>query len=424
MRVLFVHQNFPGQFRHVAAALAARPEHEVAALCINDRPAPKGVRVFRYRPKHSSSSKIHPFAADFETKLIRGEASAYAAQRLKEQGFSPYIICGHHGWGELLFLRDIWPKARMLTYIEFFFRHDTDFNFDPEFASDSLSSRFGLRVKNANTLLTLDVSDWAVTPTRWQWQQIPREYQSKVSVTHDGIDTDAVRPNRHASIKLGRLETRLLPGDEVITFVNRNLEPYRGYHVFMRAIPEILKRRPKARVVIVGGDQVSYGRKAPAGQTWKSIFLNEIATRVDLERVHFVGNLPYATYLHLLQISAVHVYLTYPFVLSWSMLEAMACECLVIGSATPPVQEVIRDGINGVLVDFFSIEQITAAVVKALETPKAHYEIRKEARRTIKSKYDLTRVCLPEQLRLIEEVARSAASLSHMKSGQPARSSG
>jgi glycosyltransferase involved in cell wall biosynthesis len=410
MRVLFVHQNFPGQYPHIAAALAAKPGNEIVALAINDRKVPKGVQLCRYRPKYASTPNIHSLAGDFEAKVIRGEAAAHAAMQLKTKGFVPDVICGHHGWGELLFLRDVWPNSRILSYIEFFYRSDTDFDFDPEFANTSMAARFALRAKNANTLLTLDSVDHGITPTKWQWQQLPQEYKNKVSVIHDGIDTNVVRPNRNASIKLGRLHKELRYGDEIITFVNRNLEPYRGYHIFMRSLPEILKRRPKARAVIIGGDQVSYGKKPPGGQNWKSIFLNEVAPRLDMERVHLVGNIPYDVYLKVLQVSAAHVYLTYPFVLSWSMLEAMASECLLIGSATPPVQEVVQDGNNGLLVDFFSTEQIAETVIKALEHPKQYLTLRKEARRTIQQNYDLKSKCLPAQLALLDQVATTGSS--------------
>ena len=197
----------------------------------------------------------------------------------------------------------------------------------------------------------------------------------------------------------------LRPRDEVITFVNRQLEPYRGYHVFMRALPEILKRRPEAQVLIVGGNGVSYGRKPPEGKSWRTIFLDEVRDRIDMSRVHFLGQIPKPDFLSMLQVSSCHVYLTYPFVLSWSMLEAMANECLVIGSATPPVQEVIEDGRNGLLVDFHSPEQVATAVVRALARPEAYLPLREAARRSILDRYDLHSRCLPDLIRLIDTVA-------------------
>lgn len=406
MRILFIHQNFPAQYKHIVAALAADPKNEIVALAQSKKPIPNRVKLVIYGVSRSSTAEIHPLAADFETKIIRGEAAARAAEKLKAEGFTPDIVCGHPGWGEMLFIRDVWPESRILSYQEFFYRSiGSDFNFDPEFGGVSNEGLWRLRVKNAGGLLTLEASDWNICPTRWQWQQLPECFRRVSSVIHDGVDTDEVRPNPKAHIQLGRDRVICRPGDEVVTFVNRNLEPYRGYHSFMRALPEIMRRRPKARVVLVGGDQVSYGRSPGAGQSYKEIFLKEVQPQLDMSRVHYVGKIPYATYLQLLQVSAAHVYLTYPFVLSWSMLESMAAGCLVIGSRTPPVEEVLKADENGLLVDFFSPQEIAETVIRALEKPQAYRELRRAARKTIVERYDLKRTCLPAHLSLIRNVA-------------------
>ncbi|MFE1598265.1 glycosyltransferase family 4 protein [Methylobacterium sp. ID0610] len=405
MRVLFVHQNFPGQYRHVAPALAARPGHAVVALGINPAPPLPGVRHLRYPVAGRSTPGIHRLAQDFETKVLRGEAAARAAFGLKAEGFTPDVICGHPGWGETLFLKDVWPETRLLSFVEFSYSaRGADVGFDPEFPAREGEGLFPVRARNAGQFLAFEASDRLVSPTRWQASRVPAPFHDRLSVIHDGIDTDLVRPDPRARITFDRDGLTLAPGDEVVTFVNRNLEPYRGYHSFMRALPEILRRRPRARAVLVGGTDVSYGARPPAGRTWRDIFLDEVKADLDLSRVHFVGRVPYATYLNLLQVSAAHVYLTYPFVLSWSMLEAMAAGCVVIGSATAPVEEVIRDGENGVLVDFFSPGAIAGAVVRALAEPEAHRPLRAAARRTAEG-YDLKRICLPQHLRLIEDVA-------------------
>ena len=406
MRILFVHQAFPGQYLRLAPALAADPSNEVVALGINAAPAMGGVRHVRYAPERSSSPSIHPLATDFETKVIRGDSAARAALKLKTEGFVPDVICGHPGWGETLFLKDVWPETKILSFIEFNYKADgADVGFDPEFPLVDVPARFAVRVKNAHIFLAYNESDWLISPTRWQASQIPSVYADRVSVIHDGIDTEAVQPDRRAAVTLGSAGVRLKPGDEVVTFVNRNLEPYRGYHSFIRALPEILRRRPRARAVLVGGNGVSYGRASPTGRSYRDIFLDEVKADLDLSRVHFVGQLPYSAYVNLLQVSAAHVYLTYPFVLSWSLLEAMAAECAVIGSATSPVQEVIRDGENGVLVDFFSHDAIAAAVIDALAKPHAHRAMRRAARRTVVEGYDLRTVCLPRQIALVRDVA-------------------
>ena len=266
--------------------------------------------------------------------------------------------------------------------------------------------RVPMQVRARNTAMTLALldADRGVAPTRWQASRFPDDLRAKIDVIHEGIDTDLLHPSPRAEVRLRRDGVVLRPGDEVITFVNRNLEPHRGYHIFMRALPAILARRPKARVVIVGGDGASYGPPPPGGGSWKQLFLDEVQGSLDMARVHFVGRVAHGTLLQLLQISAAHVYLTYPFVLSWSMLDAMSAGALVIGSRTPPVEEVIKSGRNGVLVDFFDVDGLADAVVDALANPEAYRAMRAAARQTVMERYDLRRVCLPAWMRLLEDV--------------------
>jgi glycosyltransferase involved in cell wall biosynthesis len=242
-----------------------------------------------------------------------------------------------------------------------------------------------------------DFADAGISPTLWQRDTYPHSFQSRISVIHDGIDTDLAAPDINAYVTINNV-IKLNKSNEIITFVNRNLEPYRGYHIFMRSLPALLKEKPNAHVIIVGGDKVSYGAAAPAGQSWKSIFLNEVIDRIDKSRVHFVGNLSYKNFIKVLQVSTVHVYLTYPFVLSWSLLEAMSVGCAIVGSKTAPVEEVIEHGINGVLVDFFDKELLTQEIVKLLENPNLRKELGHAARNTILASYDLRSICLPQQL--------------------------
>ena len=405
MRVLFVHQNFPAQYVHLALALAANLKNEVVALCINSRKDIPNLRTVRYSLKRGSTVGIHPLAEDFEAKMLRGESAALAALTLKGQGFSPDIICGHTGWGETIFLKDVWPEAKLLSFLEFFYKASgADVAFDPEFSKVDQQASFKVRSKNAGLFLALDASDAFVSPTRWQARQFPSIYAKKIDVIHDGIDTDILKPNAAARITLGRDRVTLGPEDEIITFVNRNLEPYRGYHIFMRSLPEIMQKRRNVRIVIVGGNDVSYGAPPPQGQTYRELYFNEILPLVDASRIHFVGNIPYSAFLALLQVSSVHIYLTYPFVLSWSLIEAMATECAIVASATPPVEEFISNCENGILVDFFSPEAIAKAVVAILEKPEAYKQMRKNARETAVTSCDLTRVCLPNQIALINRL--------------------
>ncbi len=406
MNVLFVHQNFPGQFRHSATALAADKRNKVVSLGINAPAYPTpGVMVGRYGIKRKPIKDLPPLLQDFQSKVLRGEAAAAAAVELGRKGFTPDVLVVHPGWGEQLFLKDVWPNAPMLSFMEFFYRSEGfDTNFDPEFSKDSVPARMRTRIKNVNHLSALDATDWCYSPTHWQRSSLPEAHQARTSVIFDGIDTDFIAPDAGAVFTLpdGR---NVRHGDEVLTFVNRNLEPYRGFHIFMRALPAIQKARPDAITLMVGGDDVSYGARPTGGGSWKEVLLKEVGDRLDMSRIAFLGRIPYAEYRKLLQVSRVHAYLTYPFVLSWSMLEALAAECLVVGSSTPPVKEALRHGENGLLVDFFDIEGWAKAISEALAKPQDYAPLRKAARESILKSYDLKTICLPRQLRLIAAVA-------------------
>ena len=408
MRLLFVHQNFPGQFVHLAKHFAGNGEHTVAAITDARNRQPEIVATHRYPTPNPPPEAARGLSTRFVEHVERAEAVARVAQRLRSEGFEPDVILGHFGWGETLFLKDVWPRARLVVYAEFFYGAEhADTGFDPEFPSDGLPVRFENRARNASLLTALSAADRAIAPTQWQRSQFPADLQHRIEVVHDGIDTDAARPDPDASVTLKRHGLDLRAGDEIVTFVSRNLEPYRGYHAFMRALPRILAERPRARALIIGGDGVSYGAPAPRGRRWRDVFLDEVGDRLDLARVHFVGRVPHALFLQAMQASAAHVYFTYPFVLSWSMLEAMACGALILGSDTAPVREVIRHRDNGLLLDFFNPGALAEAVVDALSAPERHRPMREAARRTVVDRYDLRRHCLPRQIEVIARVARS-----------------
>ncbi|WP_338442253.1 glycosyltransferase family 4 protein [Synechococcus elongatus IITB4] len=407
MRILLIHQNFPGQFKHLAPALVAEG-HEVRTLTLRQdlQDQWQGVTVHCYGVQRGSSPTVHPWVGDFETKVIRGEACFRGALQLRDQGYQPDLILAHPGWGETLFLSEVWPTAKLAIYCEFYYRSSgSDVDFDPEFQRSQQESDTACRLQLKNLIYTMQADRVAagIAPTRWQADQFPEPLRSKITVVHDGIDTEAIAPNLRATITLNNQLT-LGRQDEVITFVNRNLEPYRGYHIFMRSLPEILRQRPKARVILVGGDDVSYGARPPEGN-WKQIFLKEVADQLDLSRVHFVGKIPYNAFLSLLQVSSVHVYLTYPFVLSWSLIEAMSCGCAIVASDTAPVQEVIEDGQTGRLVNFFDPAGLAAAVSELLANPSARAKLGKKARLFAQDHYDLQRVCLPQQLQWVRSLA-------------------
>ena len=409
MRVLFLHQNFPGQFLHVAAALQYQGGHEPIAVVpeTNTRPPLIPTRTYTFDPGCERAGAS--FASYYAESVARGVAVARTLLVLRKEGFTPDIIIGHGGWGETLFVRDVWPECPILLHAEFFYSAEgADAGFDTELSGPP-PELFPLQVRARNAAMTLALldADRGVAPTYWQASRFPDALRAKIAVVHEGIDTDAIRPGPDTEITLGRDNVVLRSCDEVVTFVSRDLEPHRGYHVFMRSLPAILARRPRARAVIVGGDGASYGPTLGSGKSWKKVFLAEVQGQLDMSRIHFVGRIPHAILVQLLQVSAAHVYLTYPFVLSWSMLDAMSAGTLVIGSRTPPVEEVVEDGQNGILCDFFDVNGFADAVVDVLAHPDRYRAMREAARRTVVDRYDLRRVCLPAWLRLVGDLAKS-----------------
>jgi glycosyltransferase involved in cell wall biosynthesis len=410
MKILLIHQNFPAQFKHLGPALAARGDQVVALTPKVKEPAKwKGITVLPYVVKGSTTQGIHPWLADFETKVLRGTSCYEAAKALKARRFDPDVILAHHGWGESLFLKDVWPDARLGLYCELYHRSGkAETGFDPEFPSAAPESDpLRLRLKNINNRLHEEVMDAGISPTHFQAGTFPDAYQSRITTCHDGVDTDAINADPDASLALPNGKT-VTCKDEVITFINRNLEPYRGYHRFMRALPDLLRRRPNAEVVLLGGDETSYGAKPPAGKTWKQIFIDEVRSQIpdkDWARVHFMGRVPYTTFLSMIQVSTVHVYLTYPFVLSWSLIEAMSAKCAIIASDTAPVREAIIGGQTGVMVDFFDQDKLIEETCALLDSPERRDFLGSNARRFARERYDLKRVCLPRQLKWVDDLA-------------------
>jgi glycosyltransferase involved in cell wall biosynthesis len=401
MNVLFVHNNFPAQFRHVARALSLDPQVQVTAIGSPTAQAMPNVKLLKYPPLRADVTRTHPFARRFDLEFRRADQVFAVATSLVSSGFAPDVIIAHPGWGETLPLRATFPAAHILVYCEFFYgAQGRDVDFDPEFPDLGQHEQVGLNAKNAATLLALIDADAGISPTPWQRSTYPVEFQSKIRVLHEGVDVDVVRPNPHAMLRLvdGRSFTS---ADELVTYSASSLEPLRGLHVFMRAIPKILAERPDAQVLIIGNEtKAPYGRMAPEGQTWKSFYYQEIEDKVDTRRIHFTGPLAYHDFLSALQVSSAHVYLSYPFVLSWSLIEAMSSGCLIIASDTSPVRDVI-DCENGILFPFFACGQLADHVIDALAHPGRYSPLRSKARDRAVRDFDMRRKCVPEFLAML-----------------------
>jgi glycosyltransferase involved in cell wall biosynthesis len=407
LKLLFVHQNFPGQFLHLAPEMQRRG-HDVRAIADAANGTAELVPTRRYSFKAAEvDAKATRLGRNYTVMSDRGVVAARLARQMRAEGYVPDVIFGHSGWGETLFLKEVWPEAKLLVYAEFYYRgHGADAGFDPEYQKSGFDQMMISQGRAAYLAQSLVHADRGLSPTHWQASTHPPALRQQIDVLFDGVNCDRLTPNPAARFALpdGRV---LQSGDEVLTFVNRNLEPYRGYHTFMRALPEVLAARPEAQVVIVGGDGNSYSFPPPEGTTWKHVILDEVKDRLDMSRVHFVGKIPYDGLIDLYHVTRAYAYLTYPFVLSWSMVEAMAAGALVIGSRTAPVEEMITDGQTGRLVDFFDVPGWSAALIDALARPDAYQTMRDAARHMVRKKYDLKSVCLPAQVDLLTRLARS-----------------
>ncbi len=366
-----------------------------------------GVRKVTYAKPPLAVAGVHRDAHDFDMAMRRAEACATGARQIKKLGFVPDIIIGHHGWGEMLNLCDVFPGVPMLGYFEFFYQtENSDVNFDPQFPTPR--ERFsGVRAKNAINLAALALNQYGQVPTVWQKSTYPDWAQPAITLLKEGVDLSLCRPaapRAKRNVQVGKID--VTAQQKLITYVARNLEPYRGFHTFMRALPAVLKARPDVVVSVVGGDEISYGAPHPDGP-WREVLLAELQGNIDLSRVHFPGKIPYDDHLALLKRSDAHVYLSYPFVASWSLREALACGCLVIGGNTPTVTEFVKHRKTGLVTPALDHDALAETLLMALESPKLTAPLRLAARQFAEKHLDLQDY-LARYRGLIEKVAGKA----------------
>lgn len=389
MHWLFVHQNIPGQFRGLIPALQQRGHTVVAIGATPRKQLPEGLRYLHYgwNEQQPAGRLIDP---DLELNLRRAARVADLAHQLRHDGFQPDAVVFHSAWGEGLYLRDVWPKAALIAYPELYGRPELmGHGFDPDLGALSEGSRQALRRQNFAALAAIADSDAAVAPTLFQRDTFPAHLRGRFQVIHEGVAVEQIRPrpNRHVELQPGLM---LRKGDPVVTYVSRSLEPLRGFRSFMRALPTVLDRHPTAQVLIVGDFKgVSYGRASTHPDGYWGEMQAVLGHRLDSSRIHRLGRVPYQALIAILQISAVHVYLSYPYALSWSLLEAMACATVVVGSANAPVNELIRDGENGRLVPFEAHDQLAETVLEILNDPEGHAHLGTTARTTVEQRYSL-----------------------------------
>lgn len=406
--VLFLHQNFPGQYKRLATEIGRREGYKAVAL---GQKAPPGsdfgpVEYEAYSSGPDYSADLFPPLTFFSEQVRRGDIIRWRLVDLKHRGFEPDLCFVHPAWGEALFIKDVFPNTKIVSYLEYYYRgQDSDLDFDAEFQAPSIDFHY-VSLRNLPTLQAAALSDRLVSPTRWQAETFPAPLRDRITVLHEGIDTDVACPGQAQPLVLPSGET-FPPGQTLITFVARSMEPYRGFHSFMRALPALQALLPDAHFAIVGKEKPSYGRKPMGGGTWQQVLLDEVGPSLDHSRVHFLGTLPYGKLINLFRLSTVHVYLTYPFVLSWSLLEAMATGCAIVGSATDPVREVIQDGENGVLVDFFEAGALANEVAALAQDLDRRRKLARAARQTVIEHYDFKSVTWPAHERLMQETLAS-----------------
>ena len=340
-----------------------------------------GVEVLRYSPPPKSPGPMSLSQQLWFDALARADAVAHRCERLRLRGWVPDRILAHSGWGEPLGLPEVFPDVPLIIWPELWVTpmhggHGSD----PQLPPAGLNQRLEQLGRNAITRLALERASAWVLPTHHQARSLPREFQGTgLNVIHEGIDTEIASPNPevHFEVRGVRID-RSVP---VLTFVNRNLERLRGFDMFMRSLPSLMSDHPRLRVMIVGDNEKGYGQLHPSGRPLREVMLEELQGKLDLDRLHFFGRIPHPQLLALLQVSTVHVYLSYPFIMGWSLLEAMACGCALVASEGMPVEEVITNGVEGVLVPMDNPDRLAKCVSSLLSDRSLRMRLGQAARR-------------------------------------------
>ena len=414
MRILFVHCNYPAQFRHLSQRLAADNNNEIVFLCQNKEWTASDVpnlKLSRYQlGREPQSNFCHPYLRRYETAVLHGQAALREALQLRKDGFEPDLIIGHSGFGNTLYLKEVWPNAKFIGYFEWFYRSQgADVGFGTNQAPSPDTS---LRVHTYNSPIVMDLAhaDAAICPTRWQADQFPPAMRQHLSVIFDGVDTEQLplvkQDARHHTLNIqsGDIQTSIPADVPLVTYVTRCFEPYRGWPQVAEGLALLMQRNPRVHVLLVGSDEVAYGAKRGDGLSWRHWALNQWP--MDPSRLHQLPALGYDDYKRVIQRSWAHVYWTVPFILSWSLMEAMASGCCIVASNTPPVMEMISSGDQGQLVNFFDPDALAQQVDHLLQNQDQRQRLGQCARQFIlENGYDLENA-LEQQVQLLNQVVR------------------
>lgn len=384
MRILLVHQNFPGQFRDIAPSLCDRG-HDLKAISCSQRPNDQRIQILRYEHEIGERDGVHQQTLEVDDWIRRGEHVAKQATKLKEDGWAPDAMLAHPGWGEAILLKEIFPSTPLIIWPELWIRSE---HLGHERQQTTVDQLLYVRIKNWLIDGAMSDASVAILPTKYQAETFPQKWQDKITVLHEGINKKLFENKPLDELKLSD-EITLKKDLPVVTYISRNLEPMRGFPTFMRALPQLLKHNKEVHIVIVGGDEVSYSNAPNNGKTWKQVILEELEGELDMKRVHMYGRVPHDQLQKLYLRSNLHVYLSKAFVLSWSLLEIMACETPVLAEANPMMEELIEPDKNGTLWKEGHIS-LGETMIELLESPEKLHQWGKAAKKKVREEYSQT----------------------------------